>query len=255
MRQHAEEFVRTLTRRKIVVYCIQEIRRRGASARLIRGMDSKYKIIWVGNNFGLGGVVILVARKRTDKILDVKSVNYQIMMIKVLTVSQIITYQLYQYTSLYKHMHCNKVLADDVKGKFYKDLISLVSKVSENELLMNGLDLNRHVGKESVYCGVHGAFRYGVRNLEGERMLEMDQLTLCNTFFKKCDNQVIKYKSGLRKTQIDYTMVRNKGRKRVKDHKVTPGEEVTQQQQLLACNIMLCGVKEVANPFVPKRKV
>ena len=70
-------------------------------------------------------------------------------------------------------MHCNKVLADDVKGKFYKDLISLVSKVSENELLMNGLDLNRHVGKESVYCGVHGAFRYGVRNLEGERILEM----------------------------------------------------------------------------------
>lgn len=70
-------------------------------------------------------------------------------------------------------MHCIKVLADDVKDKFYKDLISPVSKVSENELLMNGIDLNRHVGKESVYRGIHCDFRYGVRNLEGERMLEM----------------------------------------------------------------------------------
>ena len=85
--------------------------------------------------------------------------------------------------------------------------------------------------------------------------MKWDQLILCNTFFKKCDNQVITYKSGLLKTQIDYIMVRNKSRKRVKDHKVIPGEELTQQQQLLACNIMICGVKEVVNPFVPKRKV
>ena len=72
-------------------------------------------------------------------------------------------------------MHSNKELAEDVKDKFYEDLISLVSKVSDNELVMTGLDLNEHVGKDgSGYDGIHGGFGYGVRNLEGERILEME---------------------------------------------------------------------------------
>ena len=43
---------------------------RGASARLITGKDSEYKMFLVENNFGLGGVGILVARKWTDKIFN-----------------------------------------------------------------------------------------------------------------------------------------------------------------------------------------
>ena len=59
MRCHAGEVVETLTRRKVDVCCIQKVRWRGASARLITGKNSEYKMYWVGNVLGLGGVGIL----------------------------------------------------------------------------------------------------------------------------------------------------------------------------------------------------
>ena len=46
-------------------------------------------------------------------------------------------------------------------------------------------------------------------------------------------------------------MVRNKYRKRVRGVKVIPGEQVL----LLVCDIMMCAVKEVMKPCVPKGKV
>lgn len=73
-----------------------------------------------------------------------------------------------------------------------------------------------------------------------------------NTFFKKHDIRLITYTSGPSKTQIDYKMVRNKGRKIVE---VIAEKEVAQQHQLLIFDLMICVVKEVENPFAPKRKV
>ena len=53
MRGRAEKVVETLTWRKVDVSCIQEVRWRGASARLIAGKNSAYKMYWVRNNLGL----------------------------------------------------------------------------------------------------------------------------------------------------------------------------------------------------------
>ena len=44
----------------------QEIRWGGALAHLITEKNSVYKVFWVGNNLGLGGVGILVSRKWID---------------------------------------------------------------------------------------------------------------------------------------------------------------------------------------------
>ena len=150
-------------------------------------------------------------------------------------------------------------LAEDTKDKFYKNLISLISKVSQNELVMIVGDLKELVRKDARgYNKIHRGFGYGVRNLEGERILEMGSaldMTVCNTFFKKHDSRLMTITSGSSKTQIDYIMVRNKDRKRVRDVKVFPVEENVQQHQLLVCDIMICAVNEVVKPFVPKRKV
>lgn len=67
------------------------------------------------------------------------------------------------------------------------------------------------------------------------------EMIVCNTFLKKLDTRLITYTSGPSKIPIDYIMVRNKGRKRVIYVKV--------------CDIMICVVKEVKKPFVPKRNV
>ena len=80
-------------------------------------------------------------------------------------------------------------------------------------------------------------------------------MIVCNRFFKERDIGLITYTSGPSKIQIDYIMVRNKDRKRVRDVKVIAGKEVAQQHQLLICDIMICAVKEIKKPFVPKRKV
>lgn len=99
------------------VCCVQEVRWRGASARLITGRDSKYKMFWVGNNFGLGGVRIVVARNWIDKIFDMECVNDRLMMIKLFIGKQILAV-VSTYTKQQR-------LAEE----FHKDLISLVSKV------------------------------------------------------------------------------------------------------------------------------
>ena len=54
---------------------VQEVRWRGASARLITGKNIEYKMYWAGNNLGVSSVAILVAGKWIDKIFDVKCVN------------------------------------------------------------------------------------------------------------------------------------------------------------------------------------
>ena len=63
-------------------------------------------------------------------------------------------------------------------------MISLFFKVSENELVMIDGDFNGHVGKDaSGYDGIQSDFGYGVRNLEGEKILEMGSaldMTVCN---------------------------------------------------------------------------
>ena len=45
------EVVETVTRRNLDVCCIQEVRGRGVSARLITRKNSEYKMYWVGNNW------------------------------------------------------------------------------------------------------------------------------------------------------------------------------------------------------------
>ena len=60
-----------------------------------------------------------------------------------------------------------------MKESFYADLIHHTSKIDEKEIIILGGDLNGHVGETtSGYDNVHGGFGYGVRNAEGERILE-----------------------------------------------------------------------------------
>ena len=91
---------------------------------LMMGKDSECKMFWIGNNFGLGSIKIQVARKWIDKIFEVKRVNDRLMVDLLIgnrTVAIISTYVPQQG------------LAEDVKNKFYENLTSFVSKVSENE--------------------------------------------------------------------------------------------------------------------------
>ena len=69
--------------------CLQEIRWRGASACMIEGKGSRYKIFWVGNEKVTGGVGIPFSEEWIEKIFDINWVSDRIMMIKLATDNKI----------------------------------------------------------------------------------------------------------------------------------------------------------------------
>ena len=251
MRGRSGEVIETLERRKVDVCCVQEIRWRGASTRLITGKSCQYKMFWVGNNRGVGGVGILVHQKWIESIVDVKRVNDRLMMIKILIDKRVIS-----IVSVYAPQ---QGLSAEEKDRFYEEVISLISRIDDKDFLVIGGDFNGHVGeKADGYQGVHGGFGFGTRNLEGERILELGaalDLKVCNTFFKKRESRLITYKSGPHHTQIDYFLVKGADLKTIKDVKVIGGEEVAQQHQLLICDLVVPMGKKKKKCFVSKRKV
>ena len=97
-------------------------------------------------------------------------------------------------------------------------MISLVSKFGKSEQVLLGFDLKIYAGKDAnAYDGIYGGFVYGFRNLEGERILEMESaldMIVSNTFSKIYDTRLITYTLRPLKTLIAYIMVRNKDRKK-----------------------------------------
>ena len=70
--------------------CLQEIRWRGASARMIESKDSCYKIFWVGNEKGRGGVGNFLWEEWIGKVFDINRVSDHTVMIKLATDNKII---------------------------------------------------------------------------------------------------------------------------------------------------------------------
>ena len=52
-----------MSRCKVDICGLQKVRWRGASARLVEGKDSRYKMFWEGNGKGMSDVWILLAEK------------------------------------------------------------------------------------------------------------------------------------------------------------------------------------------------
>ena len=137
------EVVERVTRRNLDVCCVQEGRRRSVSARLITRKNSEHKMYWVGNNLGLSGVGILIARKSIDNIFDVKFLNDRLIMIKLLIGKRTV--------AIVSTCAPKQGLAEDRK---YKS--SLVSNVGENELVILYGDVIGHLRKDgNGYDGIH----------------------------------------------------------------------------------------------------
>ena len=76
--------VETLSRRKVDLCCVQEIRYRGGHCRIIKGKYSRYKLFWSGNNKGTAGVGVFVAEKWIEKVFEVKRVSDLIILVKII---------------------------------------------------------------------------------------------------------------------------------------------------------------------------
>ena len=126
---------------------------------------------------------------------------------------------------------------------FFFNLLSCISIDPAEDMLIVCGDLNGHVGKiSSGFEGLHGGHGYGVRNPEGTRILELcvaADLVITNTFFTKCDSQLLTFRSGNACSQIDYILVRKSDFRSVPDVKVIGGEKCVSQHKLLVGDIEL----------------
>src|SRR3989441_8231671 len=82
----------------------------------------------------------------------------------------------------------------------------MVDEIGQEEFVMIGDDMNGHVGRKvDGYEGVHGGKGYGVRNTEGEMLLEFAdamKLVVLNTWFTKNESKKVTYESVGNKTVI-----------------------------------------------------
>ena len=129
------------------------------------------------------------------------------------------------------------------KEEFWSDLDRVVGKVPTGEKLVLCGDMNGHVGAETDGLeGVHGGSGFGIRNTEGEMLLEFAvslELVVGNTCFKKEDAKKITYELGGCKTVLDYVLVKGCDRGMLQDVTVISGEPCLTQHKLVICRLTL----------------
>ena len=63
MRGKSNEVVETVSRRRVDLCCLQEIKWKREGVKQIVGNNSRFKLFWSGNDKGTGGVGILLAKE------------------------------------------------------------------------------------------------------------------------------------------------------------------------------------------------
>ena len=251
LRGRSGEVVEMLTRRSIDICCAQETRWRGESARLITGKDSRYKCFWKGEKDGFGGVGILVAERWIEKVLSISRVSDRIIWIRLLNEKGTIN-----VFSVYAPQARRP---QEEMDSFYQSLLSDLTAVPDEEVLVVGGDFNGHVGQLSDgFDGVHGNRGIGSRNAEGISLLDLCvalDLAVVNTFFEKAASRLITYKSGSASTQIDYMLVRRSDLRLVRDSKVIGSEECISQHKLLISDFNIVKGAQLKKILAPRLRI
>ncbi|CAL5400242.1 unnamed protein product [Camellia sinensis] len=136
-------------------------------------------------------------------------------------------------------------LDDQTKRDFWEQMDEILQEIPVGENLVIGGDFNGHVGIDKVgYERVHSGYGFGDRNEAGERILDFalaSDLVVANTMYKKRDEHLITFKSGLVKSQIDYFLVRKVDCLKCNDCKVIPGESLVSQHRILILDLCFRG--------------
>ena len=116
------------------------------------------------------------------------------------------------------------------KDNFWEAVWKLIEGIKKTERIMLGGDLiGQLAGESDGYEGVHGGQGYGVRNVEGERILEFceaAEMIVCGHTVRKADSKLISYSSCGSNTTVDYLMTWKQDRRGLKDAKAFLGKRL-----------------------------
>ena len=202
----SREVVDMMERRHIEILCVQETRWKGSKAREL-GED--YKLYYNGTMSSRNGVGIILHKKHTDAVLEVKRINDHIMLlrmdlgVKCLTVVSCYAPQVGR--------------PQPEKEDFWESLYDTASEIKDEHWIVCG-DFNGHVGRDNSSCHeVHGGNGVGTQNNEGNSIIDFamaNELRLANTFFKsKTDTSkhIVVVEDNLKSTS-SYILLPNGGR-------------------------------------------
>ncbi|KAK3528508.1 hypothetical protein QTP70_000902 [Hemibagrus guttatus] len=133
-----------------------------------------------------------------------------------------------------------------------------MESIPTGERVVIGADFNGHVGEGNTGDEeVMGKFGVKERNLEGQMVVDFAKrmdMAVVNTYFQKREEHRVTYKSGGRRTQVDYILCRRGNLKEISDCKVVVGESVARQHRMVVCRMTLMVCKKKRSKIEIEKK-
>ncbi|KAK3505609.1 hypothetical protein QTP70_021308, partial [Hemibagrus guttatus] len=232
------ELADMMERRKVDILCVQETRWKGSKARSI---GAGFKLFYYGVDSKRNGVGVVLKEEFVRNVLEVKRVSDRVMSLKL----EIEGVMLNVVSGYAPQVGCEL----EEKERFWSELDEVMESIPTGERVVIGADFNGHVGEGNTGDEeVMGKFGVKERNLEGQMVVDFAKrmdMGVVNTYFQKREEHRVTYKSGGRRTQVDYILCRRGNLKEISDCKVVVGETVARQHRMVVCRmtLMVCKTK------------
>ncbi|KAK3533164.1 hypothetical protein QTP70_012417 [Hemibagrus guttatus] len=227
-----------MERRKVDILCVQETRWKGSKARSI---GAGFKLFYYGVDSKRNGVGVVLKEEFVRNVLEVKRVSDRVMSLKL----EFEGVMLNVVSGYAPQVGCEL----EEKEGFWSELDEVMESIPTGERVVIGADFNGHVGEGNTGDEeVMGKFGVKERNLEGQMVVDFAKrmdMAVVNTYFQKREEHRVTYKSGGRRTQVDYILCRRGNLKEISDCKVVVGESVARQHRMVLCRmtLMVCKTK------------
>ncbi|KAK3522940.1 hypothetical protein QTP86_009709 [Hemibagrus guttatus] len=202
-----------MERRKVDILCVQETRWKGSKARSI---GAGFKLFYYGVDSKRNGVGVVLKEEFVRNVLEVKRVSDRVMSLKL----EIEGVMLNVVSGYAPQVGCEL----EEKERFWIELDEVMESIPTGERVVIGADFNGHVGEGNTGDEeVMGKFGVKERNLEGQMVVDFAKrmdMGVVNTYFQKREEHRVTYKSGGRRTQVDYILCRRGNLKEISDCKV-----------------------------------
>ncbi|KAK3544154.1 hypothetical protein QTP86_003405, partial [Hemibagrus guttatus] len=232
------ELADVMERRKVDILCVQETRWKGSKASSI---GAGFKLFYYGVDSKRNGVGVVLKEEFVRNVLEVKRVSDRVMSLKL----EIEGVMLNVVSGYAPQVGCEL----EEKERFWSALDEVMESIPTGERVVIGADFNGHVGEGNTGDEeVMGKFGVKERNLEGQMVVDFAKrmdMGVVNTYFQKREEHRVTYKSGGRRTQVDYILCRRGNLKEISDCKVVVGESVARQHRMVVCRmtLMVCKTK------------
>ncbi|KAK3548401.1 hypothetical protein QTP70_012644 [Hemibagrus guttatus] len=247
MTRKGRELADMMERRKVDILCVQETRWKGSKARSI---GAGFKLFYYGVDSKRNGVGVVLKKEFVRNVLEVKRESDRVMSLKLETKGVMLNV----VSGYAPQVGCEL----EEKERFWSELDEVMESIPTGERVVIGADFNGHVGEGNRGDEeVMGKFGVKERNLEGQMVVDFAKrmdMAVVNTYFQKREEHRVTYKSGGRRTQVDYILCRRGNLKEISDCKVVVGESVARQHRMVVCRMTLMVCKKKRSKIEKKTK-